>query len=207
MPSDDWQKIRREIRNTKYPMSQATLPEGQVLIPKSRLSYPKLWKAEPIKNDPSSKPRFGCQILLPKSDTATKLKIDAEIDRLAKSKFKGVKPKSKDLFIKDGDGEDGDENSKGCWIISANRAESQKRPQVVDRNRQPLMPDDDKPYAGCYCNFVVGVFVPTNWGKICASLEIVQFVKDGEPLGAARTDTAVLPDLPDEEDDLDDVTF
>lgn len=188
-----------EIQNTE--MSQATLPEGQILIPNSRLSYPKLWKAEPIKGDPSSKPRYGCQILLPKSDTTTKLKIDAEIDRLAKAKFKGVKPKTKDLFIKDGDGEDGDENTKGCWIVSANRAESQKRPQVVDKNpRIALLPDDDKPYAGCYCNFVIGVFVPSNWAKICASLEIVQFVKDGEPLGAPRTDAAVMPDLGDEDE-------
>jgi len=194
----------QEIASLKIPntiMTIPQLPEGQVFIPSGRLGYPKLFKAEGIKGDATSKPRYGCQILVAKSDTATKARIDAEIDRLAKVNFKGVKPKTKDLLIKDGDGEDGDENSKGCWIVSANRAETQGRPQVVDRARRALMPEDGKPYAGCYCNFVIGVFVPKNWSKICGSLEIVQFVKDGEPFGGARVDTAVMPELPDDEDE------
>jgi hypothetical protein len=182
-----------------------TLPEGQVLIPNARLGYPKLWKAEGIKADPTSKPRFGCAIYLPKSDTTTKAALDKEIERLQKEKFKGTKLKSKDLFISDGDGEDGDENTKGCWIISANRAETQGRPQVVDRSRKPIDSSDaSKVYAGCYCNFLIGVYVPGKWQKICASLEIVQFVKDGEPLGAPRPDAdAVMPDLPEDDDDND----
>lgn len=178
----------------------ATLPEGQLLIPTSRIGYPKLFKAESIKNDKDSKPRFGCQIYLPKSDESTKAKIDKEIARLSKIHFKGVKPKSKDICVKDGDGEDGDENTAGYWIISANRAESQGRPQVVDRARKPIDSSDSSVvYAGCYCNFLVSFFVPKGWGKICASLEIVQKVKDGEPFGAARAKAdEVMPELDDE---------
>lgn len=181
-----------------------TLPEGQVLIKNARLGYPKLWKAEGIKADPTSKPRYGCAIYLPKSDTATKAMIDAEIERLSKEKFKGVKLKSKDIFVSDGDGEDGDENTKGYWIISANRAETQGRPQVVDRSRKPIDSSEASMiYAGCVCNFLIGVYVPGKWQKICASLEIVQFVKDGEPFGAARVAAdAVMPELEDEEDDV-----
>lgn len=181
----------------------ATLNEGQVLIPTSRVGYLKVWKAEGIKGDPSSKPRFGCQIYLPKSDTATKAKIDKELARLSKLHFKGIIPKQKDICVKDGDGDDGDENTEGCWIISANRAESQGRPQVVDRARRPLNQDDNKVYSGCYCNVLVAFFVPKNWGKICASLEVVQFVKDGEPFGGGRVDAeTVMPDLGDDEDDI-----
>jgi hypothetical protein len=111
---------------------------------------------------------------------------------------------ARDLFIQDGDDE-GDENTAGNWIISANRAESQGRPQVIDRGRKAIDSGDNTVYAGCYCNFLIGIYVPANWDKVCASLEVVQFVKDGEPFGAGRVDVeAVMPDLAesDEDDDL-----
>jgi len=184
-------------------MSTTTLPEGQILIKNARIGYPKLFKAEGIKGDTTSKPRYGCQIYLPKSDEATKAKIDKEVARLSKIHFKGVKPKSKDLCFKDGDGEDGDENTADNWIISANRAESQGRPQVVDRARKPIDSSDaSEVYAGCYCNFLISFFVPKGWNKICASLEIVQKAKDGEPFGAARAKAdEVMPELGDDEEE------
>ena len=182
-------------------MSTATLPEGQLMIPNARLGYPKLFKAEAIKDMADSKPRYGCAIYLDKSDEATKAKIDREIARLSKLHFKGVKPKAKDLCVKDGDGDDGDENTAGCWVISANRAESQGRPQVVDRSRKAVIPSDNLVYSGCYCNVLVSFFVPKNWSKICCSLEVIQFVKDGEPFGGGKVDVeSVMPDLGDDED-------
>lgn len=186
----------------------STLKEGQVFIPNGILNFPKLYKAEGIKNDPSSKPRYGCQIYLPKSDTATRKKIEAEIERLTKEKFKGVKLKAKDLFISDGDGEDGTDVTKGHWIISANRAESQGRPAVIDRNRKAIdSSESQKVYAGSVCNFLIGVYVPGKWSKICASLEVVQFVADGTPLGAGGVNVDdVMPDLGAEDSDgLDDI--
>ena len=193
---------KSEIHNTQM-SNTATLPEGQLLIPNSRLGYPKLWKPEAIKGMADSKPRYGCAIYLPKEDEATKAKIDKEIARLSKVHFKGTKPKSKDLCILDGDGEDADELTKGYWVISANRAESQGRPQVVDRKRKPIdSTDSDKVYPGCRCNFLISFFVPKNWAKICASLEIVQFVGDGDRFGAPRPEAdAVMPELEDEDGD------
>lgn len=181
----------------------SNLPEGQVLVPNSRLGYPKLFKAEAVKAEPDGKKRFGCAIYLPKEDEATKAKIDKEIARLAKAHMKGLKPKSKNLCIQDGDGEEGDENTRGCWIISANRAEFQGRPQVIDRSRRAIDSADAATlYAGCVCNFLIGLYVPKAWGdKICASLEVVQRVADGTPIGAAPVDVeAVMPDLGDDED-------
>lgn len=179
-----------------------TTKPGQVLIPNSRLGYPKLFQATSIQGDPTSKPRYGCQIYLPKSDTATKALLDAEIARVTKERFKGEKRKSKDLFISDGDGEDGDENTKGYWIISANRSETQGRPAVIDRGRKPIdSAEQQTVYAGCFCNFLVDIYAPKNWQKICAGLEVVQFVKDGEPFGGGRVDVeAVMPDLGDDDD-------
>lgn len=179
----------------------ATLQEGQHLIKNARLSFPKLFTASGIKGDPTSKPRYGCQLLIPKTDEATKAKIDKEIERLSKLHFKGVKPKSKDLPFRDGDGEDGDENSRGYWILSANRAESQGRPQVVDGKRRPIDSSEQSTvYGGCYVNALVAFYVPKNWGKVCVSLEIIQKVKDGESFGAPRVEAdAVMPELEDEE--------
>jgi hypothetical protein len=185
-------------------MSNTQLPEGQVIIPNARIGYPKLWKAEGIKGDPQSKPRYGCQIYLPKEDESTKAKIDREIARLTKVHFKGVKPKNNNLCVKDGDGEDGDENTRGYWIISANRAETQGRPQVIDRAKKPIDSSDaGTVYAGCFCNFLVSFFVPKNWPKITASLEIVQFVKNGEPFGAAPVAPDVMPDIPEDEEEFE----
>lgn len=179
-------------------MSNA-LKEGQLLLKGCRLGYPKLFVAEAIKGVADSKARFGAAIYLPKSDTKTKAKIDAEIERLAKLNFKGVIPKEKDLFIKDG----ADENMDDYWVISANRAESQKRPQVVDKDgRTPLDSQDTKPYAGCFCNFLVSIYVPKNWKKICANLEICQYIGDGEPFGAGTVKAAdVMPDLSDDDEE------
>ena len=177
---------------------------GQVLLPNVRLGYPTLWEAKAIKGDPNAKPRFGAQLYLSKDDKKTKVKIDAEIKRLCDEHFDG-QVKSKNIsFLKDGDGDDGDANTEGCWIISANRAASQGRPQVVDRNPNvALIPEDGRPYAGCHCNVLVAVYKPKGWDKICASLEIVQFAADGEPFGAGRVDAAaVMPGL-DEDDDFE----
>lgn len=184
------------------------LPEGQLLIPNAKLGYPKIWEAKAVNNDPNARPRYGCQIYLPKSDESTKAKIDKEIARLVKVHFKGVKPKSKDLFIKDGDSEDNrDEYAKGHWIISANRAESQGRPQIVDRTRKAIDSSErERVYAGCVCNFLISVFIPKrgNQNQIASCLEIVQFVKDGEPFGAARVAAeSVMPELPEDDEDFE----
>lgn len=181
------------------------LKEGQLIIRNARLGYPKLFNPEGIKGDPTSKPRYGCQLMLPKSDTKTKAKLDAEIERLAKINFKGVKPKSKDLCFRDGDGEDGDETTEGFWLISANRSEKQGRPQIVDKDGQTTLDSSDgKPYAGCWVNALISVYVPKNWGKVCVALDIVQFVKDDEPFGTAAPKAKdIMPDLSDEDDDDD----
>ena len=180
-------------------MSAKTTPEGVIIIKGARLSYPKLHQPEAIKNMQDSKPRYGCQLLIPKSDKATMAAIKAEVDRLCKIHFKGKKPENADLFYTDGDGVKGDEHSEGCIMVSANRAESQNRPLVIDRAKNPVQPgDEEDPYAGCYVNAKIGVYRPKGWAKICASLEVVQFAKHGEPIGAGK------PVAGDEFDDLSD---
>lgn len=179
---------------------------NQLLIENARIGYPKLFKAVAIQGDASAVPRFGCQLYIPKSDTKTKALLDRVVEALTKEHMKGTRPKTKDLCIKDGDGEDGDDNTRGHWIVSANRSESQGRPQVVNRDRSVIDSSEANiVYAGCYVNAVVSFYVPKNFKtKICGGLEVIQFRKDGEALGGSRVDAAsVLDDL----SDLDDEEF
>jgi hypothetical protein len=169
------------------------------MIPNARIGYPKLFKPEAIKGMAESRPRYGCQIYLPKTDESTRAKINQIIRDIVKDQLKGVMPQQKDLCYKDGD-EDGDENTAGNVILSANRQESQGRPTVIDRDRAPLTQEDARIYAGCRCNFLVGFFVPKGWKKIACGLEIVQFRGDDEPFGAGRPPVDVMPEMADEEE-------
>ena len=181
------------------------LREDQIVL-RGRLSYPKLFTPEAVKSEPDGKKRYGCRIMLPKEDEATKAKIETIMRKLIKDKLKNVKPKGRDLCILDGDGEDGTPGeTDGYWLISANRAEKQKRPTVIDSDKTPLAEGDARPYSGCWCQFLISLYVPGGWAKICASLEIVQFWKDDEPFGAPPADPGVMPDL--EEDDEDEEGF
>jgi len=177
--------------------------EGQLLLTNGRIRYPKLYTPEPIKGDPNAKPRYSCVFYLPKTNVKAKAAIDSEIERLSKLHFKGKVPKTSMLFIKDGDGEDGDENTKGCWIISANRATKQGRPQVVDKDgRTPIDSQDTKVYSGCRVNILIDVYKPNGWDRICCGLEIVQWIGDDEPFGDGAVKAAdVMPDLSDEDED------
>lgn len=188
-----------------------TLKEGQQLIENARLGYPKLYVAESFRKNPLNKPRFGCQIYMPKSDVKGKAKLDAEIKRLVDTHLQGKMPSEADLPITDGDGPKGDEHTKGCWIISANRNEKDKNgrhnpPSVGEKFNgawRDLKPEDGRPYGGCWCNFLVSHYYNNAWNRICTSLEIVQFVKDDEPFGAGAVNPDIMPDLSDEDDDED----
>lgn len=79
-------------------------------------------------------------------------------------------------------------------ITSSNKA----RPTVVDRNRQPLVQNDGRPYSGCFCNVVIELWAQdNNWGRrINATLKGVQFEKDGDSFGGGA------PVKPDAFEDL-----
>ena len=50
---------------------------------------------------------------------------------------------------------------------------------------------------------MVGVYVPKNWKKVCAGLEIVQYAKKGDPFGGAapRAEDVMKPIEDDDDDD------
>ena len=183
----------------------AKLREDQVLLKNVRIGYPKIFTPEAVKGVEDGKERFGCVGYLPKDDEVTKARIDKIVKQLVTDKLNSVMPKGRDIFITDGDGEDGDENTEGTWVLSINRAKKQGRPQIISRKGSQLAEEDGAIYGGCRVNILFGIYVPGKWKKISASLEIVQFWEDDDPFGAPPADVSVMPGLgeDDENDDFD----
>ena len=157
-----------------------------------RLSFVHLFK--PYAFQPGQEEKFSTTILLPKSDAATKQRIDAAIDAAkqkgARGCWNGVTPPVVPTPIWDGDGvkQDGTEfgpECKGHWVFTA-RSSADYPPEVVDRNSNPILSASDV-YSGCYGRVNVEFYAYNFNGKkgIGCTLGPVQKLRDGEALGGA----------------------
>lgn len=136
-------------------------------------------------------------------------KIDAIAKKLGDEKAKTLKIKSSAYAVKDGDEENYD-GYEGNWYVSANNT---RKPKVIGRDKRALTESDGIIYSGCYVNAIVTLWYQPAGQKngnpvphaVYASLEAVQFVRDGEAFGAPGVDVDEdFEDLTDDEDDLDD---
>lgn len=167
----------------------------QVVTGRVRLSFVHLFT--PRANKPTDEPKFSTTILLPKSDVATRQRIDAAIQAAIQdgttAKWNGVRPPHVPIPVHDGDGvkpSDGmpfGDECKGHWVFTAS---SKQQPQVVDLNLNPII-NQTEVYSGIYARVSIRFFAYTNNGKkgIGCGLGNVQKVDDGEPL-AGRTTAA-----------------
>ena len=165
----------------------------KVVTGKARLSYVHLFT--PYAHNPGQEPKYSCTILIPKTDTATKARIDAAIEAAkqegAQSKFGGVLPPVLPTPVHDGDGtrpSDGmpfGEECKGHWVFTAS---SKQAPQVVDAGVNPIL-DQTEVYSGMYARVSVNFFAYNSNGRkgIGCGLNNVQKLADGEPLGGRST--------------------
>ena len=172
-----------------------------------RLSYANLFK--PRANTDGADPKYSACLLIPKSDTATfkAIKEACEAARVASSaKFNGKVPDKLKLPIHDGDGEmpNGGEypqEAKGHWVMNAS---SKLKPRVVDRAVCDII-DETLVYSGCYIRAALNFFAYNTNGNrgIACGLNMVQKVRDGEPLGGAAPDPkSVFTTIEDDEEDL-----
>lgn len=154
-----------------------------------RLSYVHLLEAHAT--TPGGQAKFGVTLLIPKSDYATKQKIDAAINAAiaegVSSKWGGQRPQQPAVPLYDGDGlrpngETFRAECKGHWIITAS---SMQKPQVVDINISPIL-DATQIYSGMYGRASIRFFPYFNAGKkgIGCGLNHVQKTADGEPLSS-----------------------
>ncbi|MBP1561905.1 MAG: DUF2815 family protein [Oscillospiraceae bacterium] len=164
------------------------MTETTVTTDRARLSFTHLF--EPYTNDPKQEAKYSVTVLVPKSDIATKQRIDAAITAAKQKgvaeKWNGVMPPVVATAVHDGDGvrpngEPFGEECRGHWVFTAS---SKQPPQVVDINLNPIINQTDV-YSGCYARVCVNFFAYNSNGKrgVGIGLNAVQKLEDGEPLG------------------------
>lgn len=181
--------IKRGNEQMTNQPNQTRIVTGEV-----RFSFVNLMR--PRESQYGGEPKYSVTILVPKSDTATKQRIDAAIEaakQVGKSKtWNGVIPPVVAIPVYDGDGvkpSDGmpfGEECKGHWVFSASTKVDQP-PKIVDLGANPII-DPTEVYSGMYGRIAINFAPYANSGKKGIGAYIstnVQKTRDGEPLGAS----------------------
>ncbi|GHV27352.1 hypothetical protein FACS18948_4590 [Clostridia bacterium] len=167
--------------------------ERKVITGEVRLSYTNIWEAHSVNG---SEPKYGCAVLIPKTDVKTYEKINTAINaayRDGSAKLKGNAKSVPALAIlktplRDGDIDRVDDEAfAGCWFLNAN---SKQRPGVVDQQRAPIT-DQSEIYSGVYARISITFYAfNTNGNRgIACDLGNVQKLRDGKPLaGKSRAE-------------------
>tara|TARA_R110002110_G_scaffold2750_5_gene13188 strand:+ start:1224 stop:1856 length:633 start_codon:yes stop_codon:yes gene_type:complete len=145
------------------------------------------------------------------------------IDKVCKEKW-GKTPGNLQLYVynradkevgprgakMDSDGEfyDGYEADTMFFAAATKEADAPEGIMVVNQKREPMPASKGRPVNGDYCTLIMNVFAFEYEGKkgLSASLEGVQYLRKGEPFGAAKIDKDAFDDELDEldEDELED---
>ena len=167
---------------------------------KVRLSFVHLFK--PYAFQPGQEEKFSTTILVPKSDTETKAKIDAAmsaaIEKGIKDNWNGVRPPILNTPVYDGDGtrpSDGmpfGDECKGHWVFTAS-SKVDYPPEIVDVSGNRIISPSEI-YSGIYARVHVNFYPYAFGGKkgIGVGLGPVQKVSDGEPLGGGAVSASAV---------------
>lgn len=169
----------------------------KIKINNVRLSFPSLFKTATFGSEDTGK--YEATFILDKSEHKRVIRIIEElINDLTKESFKGKSLPDDRVCLKDGDDQERSE-FEGKMTI---KAATKRRPLVIDRDRTPIVEEDDRMYPGCYVNAIISLWAQDNqWGKrINGSLEGVQFYRDGERFGEAGISVDEFEPIDDEDD-------
>lgn len=172
----------------------------KVLTGEVRLSYVNLTTPRAARQ--GGEPKYSVTLLIPKSDTATKMDIDNSIraayEEGVSKKWGGAHPQPK-VIVHDGDGLRPSglpfgEECKGCWVITAS---TKNKPQVVgiDNINCELAPNDI--YSGMYGRVTLNFFAYGTAGSkgVGCGLGNVMKTKDGEPLSGGASAASDFADF------------
>jgi len=192
---------------------------GEVKLKDVRLAFASLFEPNVQKNeDGTERKTWKANFLMGKGDDG---KGDTEQDRknlgaiskaykdVMTAKFgpdrkKWPKIKADKKCLRDGDEENWD-GYEGNMYLSAN-SKLERRPRVITNRKDAAkkwieadLGEKACPYSGCYVNVIVRIWFQDNehGRRVNASLEAVQFLRDGEPFGAGSID---VDDAFDEDD-------
>lgn len=184
-------------------MAKVVNPTKVITSPDTRWSYANVWEAKAING---GTPKFSVSLIIKKDDPCVpkiKAAIQAAYDE-GQAKLKG-NGKSVPLLaaiknpLRDGDIERSDDPAyAGAYFINAN---NQSAPGIVDADRQPIL-ERREVYSGVYGRASISFYTFNSSGNrgIACSLNNLQKIRDGEPLGGhsrAEDDFAT-----DEDDDF-----
>lgn len=178
--------------------------DTKVIAGPFRLSYTHVFSKYAPDGD-TSNGKYMTNILIPKEEKETIKAFQQAIEAAKKaavvSKWSGKEPKKLDMPLRNGDDKenDNDEVYSGHFYVNA---KSSTRPGVCDKNRTPIV-DEDEIYSGVYAIVSVTFFgydVSGNRGVACGLNNIMKF-KDGERLGGRSSAESDFADVSMEDDD------
>lgn len=165
----------------------------RIVTGEARFSFVHL--LQPRESQYGGEAKYSVTVLVPKTDTATKARIDAAIEAAKEKgrveKWNGVIPPVVAVPVYDGDGvrpSDGQpfgDECKGHWVFTATSKVTEP-PKIVDANINPII-DATEVYSGMYGRIAVNFAPYANAGKKGIGVYIatnIQKTRDGEPLGA-----------------------
>lgn len=158
---------------------------SQIKLKNVRLSFPSLFRKAVFQG---AETKYEGTFLLDKTEHADSIKqINAAIAEMLKEHKAKLSPDK--ICFKDGD----DIEYEGYAGTMTIKASSGKRPLVIGKDKSPLTEDDNIIYSGCFVNAIVSLWFQDNgFGKrVNASLEAVQFAKDGQPFGDGGSKASV----------------
>ena len=166
-------------------------PIGRILLKDARLAFPNLF--EPTTVNGEGKPRYSATLIIP-ADHPQLEEIKKKIDAVAKEKWRekagallsGLYKTGK-VALHDGDEKGQYDGFAGNMFVTA-AAQENAAPTVIDRDRSPLSQRSGRPYAGCYVNASLELWVQDNaYGKrVNCTLRGIQFLRDGDSFSAGR---------------------
>lgn len=176
--------------------------DNKVIFGPCRLSYTHVFsKYNPDGDDKNAK--YMTNVLIPATEKET---LDAIKTAIATAKASGIvskwggkEPKKLDLPLRDGNDKD-DEVYADMFYVNA---KSVTRPGIVDRNKAPIV-DEEEIYSGVWAIVSVTFFPYDTNGKrgVACGLNNLMKFKDDEKLGgrtSAENDFADIDDVDDED--------
>lgn len=183
-------------------MIKPKVTDTKVVFGPCRLSYTHVFnKYNP--NGDTADGKYMTNVLIPKGEKETIKALQDAIEAAKKagivSKWGGKEPKKLDMPLRDGNEKD-DENYEDCLFVNA---KSNTRPGIVDKNRVPIV-DEEEVYSGVWAIVSVSFFAYDkngNKGVACGLNNIMKF-KDDERFGGRVSAESDFADI-DAEDDED----
>lgn len=162
----------------------------RIIAGPARLSYPNLFT--PKAGQPGQEPKYSCELLIPKTDTAAVASIRAAIQGAipanAPRQANGKLMPNFRIPLRDGDVERNDDTHKGMWFINCS---SRRRPTAVRKTAgvYTQLAEEDL-YGGCWVYAELCFFpysISGNQG-VGAGLNSVLKFRDDKPFGGGGSD-------------------